>query len=118
MAFAQNFGYCLDQMGLSPYAFAQIIGVSNQGVLNWKIGISISTGLNSSEIPNSWCYAVVSSRSSRYNFRLPTGCRTCNWEWAWDAAGRSGCKHTKKQTPERVCFVYGKCLMLRRRTEV
>lgn len=41
MAFAQNFGYCLDQMGLSPYAFAQIIGVSNQGVLNWKKGVSI-----------------------------------------------------------------------------
>ena len=41
MAFAQNFSYCLDQMGLSPYAFAQIIGVSNQGVLNWKKGVSI-----------------------------------------------------------------------------
>ena len=40
MAFAQNFSYCLDQMGLSPYAFAQIIGVSNQGVLNWKKGVS------------------------------------------------------------------------------
>ena len=25
MAFAQNFSYCLDQMGLSPYAFAPVL---------------------------------------------------------------------------------------------
>ena len=41
MSFAQNFSYCLEQTGLSPYAFAQIIGGSNQGVLNWKKGVSL-----------------------------------------------------------------------------
>lgn len=52
MAFAQNFGYCLDQMGLSPYAFAQIIGVSNQGVLNWKKGASIPYPKTQQKIAN------------------------------------------------------------------
>lgn len=52
MAFAQNFGYCLDQMGLSPYAFAQIIGVSNQGVLNWKKGVSIPYSKTQQKIAN------------------------------------------------------------------
>lgn len=52
MAFAQNFGYCLDQMGLSPYAFAQIIGVSNQGVLNWKKGVSIPYPKTQQKIAN------------------------------------------------------------------
>lgn len=41
MSFAQNFCYCLEGNGLSPYAFAKIIGVSNQGVLNWTKGISL-----------------------------------------------------------------------------
>lgn len=41
MSFAQNFCYCLEENGLSPYAFAKIIGVSNQGVLNWTKGISL-----------------------------------------------------------------------------
>lgn len=41
MPFAQNFCYCLEENGLSPYAFAKIIGVSNQGVLNWTKGISL-----------------------------------------------------------------------------
>ena len=36
-----------------------------------RIGVSISTGLNSSEIPNSWRYAVVSSRS---RFRIRHSC--------------------------------------------
>lgn len=52
MAFAQNFSYCLDQMGLSPYAFAQIIGVSNQGVLNWKKGVSIPYPKTQQKIAN------------------------------------------------------------------
>lgn len=52
MAFAQNFGYCLDQTGLSPYAFAQIIGVSNQGVLNWKKGVSIPYPKTQQKIAN------------------------------------------------------------------
>lgn len=52
MAFAQNFGYCLEQMGLSPYAFAQIIGVSNQGVLNWKKGVSIPYPKTQQKIAN------------------------------------------------------------------
>lgn len=41
MSFAQNFCCCLEENGLSPYAFAKIIGVSNQGVLNWTKGISL-----------------------------------------------------------------------------
>lgn len=41
MSFAQNFCWCLEENGLSPYAFAKIIGVSNQGVLNWTKGISL-----------------------------------------------------------------------------
>lgn len=41
MSFAQNFCYCLERNKLSPYAFAKIIGVSNQGVLNWAKGISL-----------------------------------------------------------------------------
>lgn len=52
MAFAQNFSYCLDKMGLSPYAFAQIIGVSNQGVLNWKKGVSIPYPKTQQKIAN------------------------------------------------------------------
>lgn len=52
MSFAQNFSYCLDQMGLSPYAFAQIIGVSNQGVLNWKKGVSIPYPKTQQKIAN------------------------------------------------------------------
>mgnify|MGYP000039164676 FL=1 len=41
MSFAQNFCCCLEENGLSPYVFAKIIGVSNQGVLNWTKGISL-----------------------------------------------------------------------------
>lgn len=41
MAFAQNFNYCMEQRGYSAYRFAQIIGASNQGVLNWQAGISV-----------------------------------------------------------------------------
>lgn len=41
MSFSQNFCCCLEENGLSPYAFAKIIGVSNQGVLNWTKGISL-----------------------------------------------------------------------------
>lgn len=52
MAFAQNFSYCLDQMGLSPYAFAQTIGVSNQGVLNWKKGVSLPYPKTQQKIAN------------------------------------------------------------------
>ena len=52
MAFAQNFSYCLDQTGLSPYAFAQIIGVSNQGVLNWKKGVSLPYPKTQQKIAN------------------------------------------------------------------
>lgn len=52
MAFAQNFSYCLDQMGLSPYAFAQTIGVSNQGVLNWKKGVSLPYPKTQKKIAN------------------------------------------------------------------
>ena len=52
MAFAQNFSYCLDQMDLSPYAFAQIIGVSNQGVLNWKKGVSLPYPKTQQKIAN------------------------------------------------------------------
>lgn len=52
MSFEQNFSYCLDQMGLSPYAFAQIIGVSNQGVLNWKKGVSIPYPKTQQKIAN------------------------------------------------------------------
>lgn len=60
MAFAQNFGYCLDQMGLSPYAFAQIIGVSNQGVLNWKKGVSIPYPKTQQKIANYFGITVES----------------------------------------------------------
>ena len=52
MAFAQNFSCCLDQMDLSPYAFAQIIGVSNQGVLNWKKGVSLPYPKTQQKIAN------------------------------------------------------------------
>ncbi len=41
MAFAQNFNYCMEQRGYSAYRFAQIIGASNQGVLNWQAGVSV-----------------------------------------------------------------------------
>lgn len=40
MAFTQNFNYCMEQRGYSAYKFAQIIGASNQGVLNWQSGDS------------------------------------------------------------------------------
>lgn len=40
MAFTQNFNYCMEQCGYSAYKFAQIIGASNQGVLNWQSGDS------------------------------------------------------------------------------
>ena len=52
MAFAQNFSYCLGKTGLSPYAFAQIIGVSNQGVLNWKKGVSLPYPKTQQKIAN------------------------------------------------------------------
>lgn len=58
MAFAQNFSYCLDQLGLSPYAFAQIIGVSNQGVLNWKKGVSIPYPKTQQKIANYFAITV------------------------------------------------------------
>lgn len=41
MAFTQNFNYCLEQKNYSAYRFAQIIGASNQGVLNWQSGKAI-----------------------------------------------------------------------------
>lgn len=41
MAFTQNFNYCMEQKKYSAYKFAQIIGASNQGVLNWQTGVSI-----------------------------------------------------------------------------
>ena len=58
MAFAQNFSYCLDQLGLSPYAFAQIIGVSNQGVLNWKKGVSIPYPKTQQKIANYFAITI------------------------------------------------------------
>ena len=41
MPFTQNFNYCMEQKKYTAYKFAKIIGVSNQGVLNWQSGESI-----------------------------------------------------------------------------
>jgi transcriptional regulator with XRE-family HTH domain len=38
MPFAQNFSFCMEQRGYSAYRLAKILGVSNQGVLNWLDG--------------------------------------------------------------------------------
>lgn len=38
MPFAQNFRFCMEQRGYSAYRLAKILGVSNQGVLNWLDG--------------------------------------------------------------------------------
>lgn len=38
MPFAQNFSFCMEQRGYSAYRLAKILGVSNQGVLNWLEG--------------------------------------------------------------------------------
>jgi transcriptional regulator with XRE-family HTH domain len=38
MPFAQNFCFCMEQRGYSAYRLAKILGVSNQGVLNWLDG--------------------------------------------------------------------------------
>lgn len=41
MPFAQNFSFCMEQRGYSAYRLAKILGVSNQGVLNWLDGENI-----------------------------------------------------------------------------
>lgn len=38
MPFTQNFSFCMEQRGYSAYRLAKILGVSNQGVLNWLDG--------------------------------------------------------------------------------
>lgn len=38
MSFAQNLNFCMEQKGYSAYKLAQILEVSNQGVLNWCSG--------------------------------------------------------------------------------
>lgn len=38
MSFTQNFNYCMKQRGYSAYRLSKILGVSNQGVLNWQSG--------------------------------------------------------------------------------
>lgn len=75
MAFAQNFGYCLDQMGLSPYAFAQIIGVSNQGVLNWKKGVSIPYPKTQQKIANYFGITVEALMGSELPVLPPEGAK-------------------------------------------
>ena len=75
MAFAQNFGYCLDQMGLSPYAFAQIIGVSNQGVLNWKKGVSIPYPKTQQKIANYFAITVEALMGDELPVLPPEGAK-------------------------------------------
>lgn len=75
MAFAQNFGYCLDQMGLSPYAFAQIIGVSNQGVLNWKKGVSIPYPKTQQKIANYFGITVEALMGDKLPALPPEGAK-------------------------------------------
>lgn len=41
MPFAQNFSFCMEQRGYSAYRLAKILGVSNQGVLNWLEGENV-----------------------------------------------------------------------------
>lgn len=75
MAFAQNFSYCLDQMGLSPYAFAQIIGVSNQGVLNWKKGVSIPYPKTQQKIANYFGITVEALMGDELPILPPQGAK-------------------------------------------
>lgn len=75
MAFAQNFSYCLDQMGLSPYAFAQIIGVSNQGVLNWKKGVSIPYPKTQQKIANYFGITVEALMGDKLPALPPEGAK-------------------------------------------
>lgn len=75
MAFAQNFSYCLDQMGLSPYAFAQIIGVSNQGVLNWKKGVSIPYPKTQQKIANYFGITVEALMGDELPVLSPEGAK-------------------------------------------
>lgn len=41
MPFTQNLNHCMEQKGLTAYKLAQILSVSNQGVLNWCAGKAI-----------------------------------------------------------------------------
>lgn len=75
MAFAQNFSYCLDQLGLSPYAFAQIIGVSNQGVLNWKKGVSIPYPKTQQKIANYFAITVEALMGDELPVLPPEGAK-------------------------------------------
>lgn len=75
MAFAQNFSYCLDQLGLSPYAFAQIIGVSNQGVLNWKKGVSIPYPKTQQKIANYFAITVEALMGDELPVLPPDGAK-------------------------------------------
>ena len=59
MAFTQNFNYCMEQKNYSAYKFAQIIGASNQGVLNWQTGVSIPYPKTKQKIANHFGISVA-----------------------------------------------------------
>lgn len=111
MAFTQNFNYCMEQRGYSAYKFAQIIGASNQGVLNWQSGDSKPYPKTQKKIADHFGITVEALNGEELPTLPPQGAKKAPTEFSERELDMSLIKRLVQLTPDEMekvdAFVQG-----------